>query len=183
MGVGPFVKAFEGGANVIIAGRACDTAIYASMAAMKGYDLGLALHMAKIVECGAQCSIPTGTNDCILATIRSDHFELEPINPDRHLTPSSVGAHMMYEQPDPYVFYEPEGMVDLRETEIEQVDARRVRVRGNNFVPATKQSIKLEGAQLKGYRAISIAGVTDPTLISKLDEVAVKVKDTVADMM
>ena len=183
MGMGPFIRAFEGGAEVVIAGRSCDTAIYASLAAMKGYDPGLALHMAKIVECGAQCAIPTGTNDCILATLRSDHFELEPINPHRRLTPASVAAHMMYEQPDPFVFYEPEGMVDLRDTEIEQMDDRRVRVSGTRFVPASTQTIKLEGAQLRGYRAITVAGVTDPNLIARLDDVEAKVKDTVAEMM
>ena len=28
-----------------------------------GYDPGLALHMAKIMECGAQCGIPLAAND------------------------------------------------------------------------------------------------------------------------
>ena len=183
MGMGPFIQAFEGGAEVVIAGRSCDTAIYASLAAMRGYDLGLAFHMAKIIECGAQCAIPTGANDCMLATIRSDHFELEPLSPHRRLTPASVAAHMMYEQPDPYVFYEPEGMVDLRDTEIEQVNDRQVRVWGTRFVPASTQTIKLEGAQLRGYRAISVAGVTDPNLIARLDDVGAKVKDTVWEMV
>ncbi|MDP6494771.1 MAG: acyclic terpene utilization AtuA family protein, partial [Dehalococcoidia bacterium] len=139
MGVGPFIKAFEAGAEVIIAGRSCDTAIYASMAVMKGYDLGLAYHMGKIIECGAMCATPANGCDGIMATLRDDHFELEPLNPHRRLSPTSVAAHMMYEQPDPYVFYEPEGMVDLRDTEMEQVDDRHVRVRGTRFIPASTQ--------------------------------------------
>jgi hypothetical protein len=183
MGVGPFVKALEGGADVIIAGRACDTAIFASMAVMRGFDLGLAYHMAKIIECGAQCAIPTGTNDCILATIREDHFELEPISRHRRLTPTSVAAHMMYEQPDPYLFHEPEGMVDLRGVEIEQLDDRRVRVSGSRFVPAATPTIKLEGARLVGYRTISVAGIADPNLIDRLSEVESDVKETVDSML
>jgi hypothetical protein len=183
MGVGPFVKAIEGGADVIIAGRACDTAIFASMAAVRGFDLGLAYHMAKIIECGAQCAIPTGTNDCILATLRDDHFELEPISQIRRLTPTSVAAHMMYEQPDPYLFHEPEGMVDLRRVDIEQLDDRRVRVSGSRFVPAATPTIKLEGARLAGYRTISVAGIADPNLISRLAEVETDVKETVDSML
>ncbi len=183
MGVGPFIKAFEAGAEVIIAGRSCDTAIYASMAVMKGYDLGLAYHMGKIIECGAMCATPANGCDGIMATLRDDHFELEPLNPHRRLSPTSVAAHMMYEQPDPYVFYEPEGMVDLRDTEMEQVDDRHVRVRGTRFIPASTQTLKLEGARLCGYRTISVAGMTDPILIARLDEVEVIVKDTVAEML
>ena len=183
MGVGPLVSALEGGADVIVAGRACDTAIYASMAAMRGFDLGLAYHMAKIIECGAQCAIPAGSSDCILATLRHDHFELEVLNPERGLTPTSVAAHMLYEQPSPHEFHEPEGTVDLRETEIERIDDHRVRVRGSRFIPAARQTVKLEGARLRGYRTVSVAGMVDPSLISHLDIVEAKVKDTVAELV
>ena len=183
MGIGPMVSALEAQADVIVAGRACDTAIYACMAAMEGFDMGLAYHMAKIVECGAQCAIPAGSSDCILATLRADHFELEVLNPQRQLTPTSVAAHMLYEQPSPHVFHEPEGTVDLRDTEIEQIDDRRVRVWGGRFIPASKQTVKLEGARLCGYRAISVAGIVDPSLISHLDFVEAKVRDTVADLI
>ena len=182
MGVGPLVEALEGEADVIVAGRSCDTAIYACMAALRGFDLGLAYHMAKIIECGAQCAIPAGTNDCILATLRDDHFELEVLSPERRLTATSVAAHMLYQQPSPHVFHEPEGAVDLRHTEIEEIDDRRVRVRGSRFVPASKQTLKLEGARLRGYRTIAVAGMVDPTLISNLDFVEAKVRETVADL-
>lgn len=182
MGIGPFIRAFEGGAEVIVAGRACDTAIYAAFAAMKGYDLGLAFHMAKIIECGAQCAIPIGTNDCILGTLRENHFELEAINPERRLTPVSVAAHMMYEQPDPYGFYEPEGRVDLRQVEIGSIDGRRVHVRGSRFIPASRPSFKVEGVRPRGYRTISVAGISDPALIANLDEVEARVRAKVAEM-
>ncbi|OGL64685.1 MAG: hypothetical protein A3J27_08535 [Candidatus Tectomicrobia bacterium RIFCSPLOWO2_12_FULL_69_37] len=183
MGIGPFIRALEGGAEVILAGRSCDTAIYTSFAAMNGFDLGLAFHMSKIIECGAQCALPIGANDCILGTLRKDHFELEPMNMGKRLTPNSVAAHMMYEQPDPYLFYEPEGVVDLQESRFEQVDARRVRVRGSRFAAASKPTIKLEGVRLRGYRTITVAGMSDPNLLRNLDEVEARVKDTVAGMV
>lgn len=182
MGLDPFIRALEGGAEVVLAGRSCDTAIYAACAAMRGFDLGLAFHMAKIIECGAQCALPIGANDCILGTLREDHFELEPMNEGMRVTPGSVAAHMMYEQPDPYLFHEPEGMIDLKDSAFERIGERRVRVSGSRFTPAPKPTIKLEGARLRGYRAIAVAGMTDPRLIARLNEVEASVRDTVAEM-
>ena len=178
MGNEPFVAGLEAGADVIIAGRACDTAIYASMAAYKGFDMGLAYHMSKLLECGAQCSVPLAANDCLLGTLRRDHFEVEPMNPARGATPVSVAAHMMYEQPDPYHFFEPEGMVDMEHAVIERIDDRRVRVSGSRLIPSPP-TIKLEGVRLCGYRAITIAGMTDPRLLMGLDEVEARVRDDV----
>jgi hypothetical protein len=178
MGTDPFVNAFEAGADVIIAGRACDTAIYASLAAWRGFDMGLAFHMAKLLECGAQCAVPLAANDCLLGTLRRDHFELEPMNPERGVTPVSVAAHMMYEQPDPHHFYEPEGLVDLEHTHIEKLDDRRVRVTGSKLVEMPP-SIKLEGVKLRGYRTITIAGMTDPRLLAAVDQVEARVRDDV----
>ncbi len=145
--------------------------------------MGLAFHMAKIIECGAQCALPIGANDCILGTLREDHFELEPMNEGMRVTPNSVAAHMMYEQPDPYLFYEPEGVIDLKDSEFEQVSERRVRVSGSRFVQAQTPTIKIEGVRLRGYRTIAVAGMTDPRLIASLDEVEANVKNTVADMV
>ena len=183
MGLDPFMRALEGGAEVVLAGRSCDTAIYAAYAAMRGFDLGLAFHMAKIIECGAQCALPIGANDCILGALRGDHFTLEPMNEKMRVTPGSVAAHMMYEQPDPCLFHEPEGTVDLADSAFEQLDERRVRVSGSRFTPAPKPTIKLEGARLRGYRTITVAGMTDPRLIASLDEVEASVRETVAEMV
>ena len=183
MGLEPFMTALEGGADVVLAGRSCDTAIYTSYAAMRGFDLGLAFHMAKIIECGAQCALPIGANDCILGTLREDHFELEPMNEGMRVTPNSVAAHMMYEQPDPYLFYEPEGVIDLKDSEFEQLGERRVRVSGSRFVQAQTPTIKIEGVRLRGYRTIAVAGMTDPRLLASLDEVEANVKNTVAEMV
>ncbi len=180
MGTGPFIEAFKGGADVVIAGRACDTAIYASYAIHKGFDPGLAFHMSKIIECGAQCAVPIGTSDCILGTLRSDHFELEPMNPIMKLTPVSVAAHMMYEQPDPYSFYEPEGLVDLENSRIEQVADNRVKVFGSKLHHADRPSIKLEGVTLRGYRTITVAGFNDPLLMQNVEDVKARVRDGVA---
>ena len=48
----------EAGADVIIAGRACDDSTIAAYPIWKGGDLGLAIHMGKILECGAFSAEP-----------------------------------------------------------------------------------------------------------------------------
>ncbi|MEC8200100.1 MAG: acyclic terpene utilization AtuA family protein, partial [Pseudomonadota bacterium] len=58
MGPEPFQKALEDGADVVIAGRASDAAIYAAIPLMRGADAGLAWHLGKIIECGAQVAEP-----------------------------------------------------------------------------------------------------------------------------
>jgi hypothetical protein len=65
MGTEPFAAALARGADVVLAGRSCDTAIYAALPVAEGFDPGLALHMAKIMECGAQCAMPLAANDSL----------------------------------------------------------------------------------------------------------------------
>ena len=60
MGMGPFRRALAEDVDVIIAGRACDTAIFAALPTMLGYPTGLAVHVAKIIECASLCCVPGG---------------------------------------------------------------------------------------------------------------------------
>lgn len=168
MGTEPFAHALAQGADVVLTGRSCDTAIYAALPIARGFDPGLALHMAKIMECGAQCALPLAPNDSLLGIIRKDHFLIRPLAAHRTVSPESVAAHTMYEQGDPLVLYEPEGNVDLRESQFEQVGPRTVRVSGARFVPTPQLSIKLEGARRTGFRAFTIAGIRDRAVIAAL---------------
>jgi len=179
MGTQPFANALAAGADVVLAGRSCDTAIYAALPIARGYDPGLALHMAKIMECGAQCAIPLAPNDSLLGVIRQDHFLIRPLAQHRICTPDSVAAHTMYEQGDPLVIYEPEGRVDLDQAEFEQIDRQTVRVSGSRFTAAPRLRIKLEGARRIGYRAFTIAGVRDASVIRNLDVIESTVRGAV----
>ncbi|MGJ7506537.1 acyclic terpene utilization AtuA family protein [Variovorax sp. GT1P44] len=179
MGCEPFAHALAGGADVVLAGRACDTAIYAALPIARGFDPALALHMAKIMECGAQCAVPQGTNDCLLGTIRSDHFLVRPLSPHRVCTPESAAAHTMYEQGDPLMLHEPEGRVDMRDARFEQVDAQTVRVSGSRFLPTPQLQIKLEGARSAGFRAFTLAGIRDTHIIGQLDGIETTVREAV----
>jgi hypothetical protein len=168
MGTEPLAHALAQGADVVLAGRACDTAIYAALPIARGYDPGLALHMAKIMECGAQCALPLAPNDCLLGTIRRDHFLIRPLAPHRVVSPESVAAHTMYEQSNPLMLYEPEGDVDMSDAHFEQVDRQTVRVSGSRFLPARRLTVKLEGARSLGFRAFTVAGIRDRTVIENL---------------
>ena len=168
MGTEPLAHALAQGADVVLAGRACDTAIYAALPIARGYDAGLALHMAKIMECGAQCALPLAPNDCLLGTIRKDHFLIRPLAVDRVVSPESVAAHTMYEQSNPLMLYEPEGDVDLSAAQFEQVDRQTVRVSGSRFLPTRQLTIKLEGARRQGFRSFTVAGIRDRTVIENL---------------
>jgi hypothetical protein len=179
-GVEPIIGALEAGADVIVSGRCCDTAVFASYPIWKGIDPGLAMHCAKIAECGALCAVPVGANDSLLCTISPDSFVVEPVNPDRRCTPESVAAHSLYEQPNPECFFEPEGMVDMRETVFEQYRPRAVKAHGTRLRPPQKKTLKLEGAVLKGYRAVTIAGTCDPMVIAYIDELEAGVRKGVA---
>lgn len=163
--------------EIVVAGRACDTAVYATLPIMRDFDPGLALHMAKIMECGAQCAIPLAPNDCLLGIINRESFVIRTLNPNRAVTPESVAAHSLYEQPDPYELHEPEGTVDMADAEFEQVDRQTVRVSGSYLRPAEgPKTIKMEGARLAGYRSVTFAGVRDPGVIANLDDIFEKVK-------
>jgi len=170
MGVEPFVRALEEGAQVIVAGRASDPGMFAALPILKGFDKGLSIHMGKILECGAIAAEPGSGGDVILGTIRRDHFLVEPMNPDRKCTVRSVAAHSLYEAADPWRLNEPGGTVDLREVIFAQETDRRVRVSGSKFVKDPVYRVKLEGAALVGYRTICIAGVRDPAALAHLDE-------------
>ncbi len=58
MGAEPIIRALDAGTEVILAGRACDDAIFAAMPMLKGMDPGLAFHMGKILECAGISAVP-----------------------------------------------------------------------------------------------------------------------------
>jgi hypothetical protein len=170
MGVAPYMEALERGAQIIIAGRSNDPAIFASFALWKGFDSGLSFHLGKILECGAMASVPGSASDGMLGRLRRDHFVVEPLNPERRCTELSVAAHTLYEKSDPLRIPGPEGELDLAGTCFRQYDSRSVEVRGSIFKPAQDCWIKLEGAGMEAYRSIFIAGIRDPIMIERMEE-------------
>lgn len=182
MGLAAFRRAVERMPDVVVAGRACDTAIFATLPILLGFPAGTAIHLAKIIECASICCEPGG-RDTILATLDHDGFVLESMNPDRRATPVSVAAHALYEQADPYTIIEPEGRVDLTHARYEAVDERRTRVSGARWEPAAEPTIKLEGACLVGMRGVLLAASADPIFIARQETIMADLKTTVRNLV
>lgn len=170
MGMEPFMRALEAGADVIIAGRACDDAIFAAMPVLRGFDPGLSLHCGKILECAGLSAVPYDLGEPMIGRVYTDHFEVEPGNPDSRCTTVSVAGHSLYERSDPFLQAGPGGINDLSRAEFQQ-DGRKVRVRGSAYVPDANYRIKLEAAQKLGYRSIVVVGIRDAVMIAQLDHV------------
>ena len=169
MGAEPFARVLREhpDVNIIVSGRAYDPAPHAGLCMLHGIDPGVYWHMGKIVECGAVCAEPKGR--VILATVRRDSFDLEPMNPAERCTPASVASHTLYEKTRPDLLSGPGGVLDLRGSRYEALDGRRVRVSGSVFHPSERYAVKLEGAAIVGHRTIFIGGIRDPILLGQLD--------------
>ena len=182
LGLEAFRRALEVDVDVVVLGRACDTGIFASIPAMLGFPAGIAMHMAKIIECASLCCVPGG-RDTILGVLDEDGFELESMALERHATPASVAAHSLYEQADPYEVREPSGRANLRHVTYRAIDDRRTRVEGAIFEPAERLTLKLEGASQLGYRALLIAGAADPQFIDRHAAIFAAVSRVVRDLV
>ncbi len=170
MGVEPFQEALKAGAQVVLAGRATDASIYSAMPLMRGFDPGLVWHLSKIIECAGQVTTPRTGQDCVIGTLKRDHFLVEPAHPDKRCTRMKIAAHTLYENPSPYHLEEPDGTLITVDSTYEQVDERTVKVAGSRFERSNRYTVKLEGVRLAGFRTVFIAGVRDPILISVIDE-------------
>ena len=179
MGPEPFIEALDNGAQVILAGRASDPAPWAAAAIRAQLPPAPAWYAGKMLECGATPSIPKG-HDCLLVTIRDDVVECEPTNPARRCTPLSIANHSLHENSSPIHHIEPGGMLDTSDCRFEAISDRAVRISGMRWNPADRYTVKLEGVELAGYRAICVCGTRDPMLIGRLDHFLDSVRAEVA---
>lgn len=179
MGVEPYLRALQMGADVIIAGRSCDDAIFAAVPIHRGFDRALSLHMGKTIECGPMVATPVLMRETVMGTVTPDHFLVEPLHPGQVCTPTSVVGHTLYERTDPYFQAGPGGTLDLSRATYVQHDSRRVRVAGSAYVSDPLYRVKLEGAGWVGHRAMVIAGLRDRLSIANLDAIFEFIKEEV----
>jgi len=168
MGHEPIEQALRAGADVVLAGRATDTAVSAAFALMRGMPPGPTWHASKIIECGGQCTTDPRSGG-IFARIDHTGFTIEPLDPDAACTPKSVAAHMLYETVNPFTMREPGGTIDVTHARYAAVDDRIVRVEGSRFEPADQYTVKLEGSAVTGYETLSFVGIRDPLILRSLD--------------
>lgn len=182
MGCEPFERALALEPDVIVAGRSCDTAIFAAIPKRLGFDMANVMHMAKIIECTSVCCEPGG-RDAMLAELDHEGFVLESMHPGRRATPLSVAAHSLYEQADPTRFTEPDGTLRVEDARYVAVDSRRTHVSGARWEPAVQTTLKVEGAAALGQRAVLLAASVDPGFIANLDATLAEVERITRSMV
>ncbi|MGJ8615908.1 MAG: acyclic terpene utilization AtuA family protein [Sulfitobacter sp.] len=164
-GAEQIAAALDTGADIIIAGRTTDTAIIAALPLMRGCHAGAAWHGAKIGECGALCAT-NPQSGVILVDFDDEGFTVTPLADGAHASPHTVSAHMLYENSDPFILFEPGGHLDVTCADYVAVDETSVRVTGSKWVPSDAYTVKLEGARPAGFQTVLIAMLRDARYVA-----------------
>lgn len=167
MGAEPVISALEQGADVVLAGRMTDSAIFSAIPLMKGFAASVSWHAGKVAECGGAIAEPA-RNDLLHVAMTLENFVVTPMTQTSHCTPWSVSAHQLYENADPFVFVEPSGTLDATHAKFAPVGERSVKISGASFAPASGYTMKLEGVEPAGFQSIAMAAYNDPVLIAEL---------------
>lgn len=168
IGPEPFQRALGEGADVALAGRTTDAAIFAALPLMRGFSPALAWHAGKVAECGGAIGKPA-RSDFLHVRMDKDGFETTPLAPDAICTEWSVAAHQLYENGDPFAFIEPPGTMDATNARFEEIGDGRVRISGAAFHPAKSYTRKLEGVEPAGFQSITMCVYNDSVLIDEMD--------------
>ncbi|MGI9571280.1 MAG: acyclic terpene utilization AtuA family protein [Desulfobulbia bacterium] len=174
-----YQKALQDGADVILAGRSSDTAIYAALPLIHGFPPGPVWHCAKTIECGAVCSTKMRA-DGMMGYIDHDGFIIEPAALDAAATPLGIASHTLYENADPFLITEPSGVLDTSDATYKPYGNRSTRVEGMKF-EHRPYTIKLEGAIKTGYQSVAIGGVRDPLIIKQMNHWQTEMMEQFAD--
>lgn len=178
MGPEPIHEALSQGAQIVLAGRCSDAAVYAAVPLQRGVDPGAAWHMGKTVECGYAIADPIGAGECILGSVDDEGFSVRPVGGKSRCTPQSVAAQMLYENANPFLLREPPGTLDTEHAVYDQVDPHTVRVTGAAFQDEP-YSVRLEGVRQVGYRSICLFGIRDPAVVAAVEDYTARITDLV----
>jgi len=173
-GAGPIMKALEMGADIVITGRAADSALALAPAAFHhGWQLSNLSAMAggslagHLIECGAQA---TGGNFTDWHTVQGWHnmgFPIASVSADGSFIlskPPKTGGiisraaaceQMLYEVGDPRAYLLPDVSLDMTGVSVETVGEERVEFRGAVGNPAT-DTYKVGCTYLDGYKATAV---------------------------
>ena len=178
--------ALNTGADIIIAGRTTDTAIIAALPLQNGNHAGAAWHGAKIGECGALCAT-NPQSGVILVDFDDTGFTVTPMADGAKATPHTVSAHMLYENSDPFILFEPGGHLDVTRATYTAIDDTSVRVTGSQWEPSDTYTVKLEGARIAGFQTILMVLLRDAHYVANAqiwcDDIIAKHATKVADRL
>ena len=159
-GVEQMRAALELKPDIVIAGRATDTAAIAVLPLMRGECPAASWHAAKVSECGALCSTDP-LSGVVMVEVDREGFTIAAMGEQARCTPHTVAAHMLYENADPNLLYEPGGHLDAAKANYSQKAEGMVRVTGSDWTQAENYSVKLEGSRESGYQTTLLATVRD----------------------
>lgn len=164
-GVEPFIKALKDGADIVLCGRATDTAVLACMPIIKGCSEAAAWHGAKVCECGALCTT-NPQNGGVVLTVDETGFEVAATASNSSCTPYTISAHLLYENADPFFLVEPGVVVNTSEAVYTQLENGRVRVENSKIKKSDTYTMKLEGSGPAGYQTITLVGIRDRIIMN-----------------
>ncbi|HLT95361.1 MAG TPA: acyclic terpene utilization AtuA family protein [Acidimicrobiia bacterium] len=171
MNADPIRQALLDGADVVVAGRSSDCALFAAPLLNAGFSPAISYFTGKLMECASFCAEPYAGKETILGRVVDEEVFVTAMHPGQRCTPKSVAGHSMYERSNPFREYVAGGYVEMSNCEYTQVDEKTTKVTGARFVPSSELSVKLEGAGFVGHRRLAISGFRDPHSIEKIDEV------------
>lgn len=159
-GAEPFIHALKAGADIILCGRATDTAVIAALPIMMGCNEAAAWHGAKTAECGGVCTT-NQTGGGVFLTVDEEGFTIEATAPDSTCSVYTVSAHLLYENSNPFYLVEPGVVLDTTRAEYKQLDSGKVYVWNTKIIKSQQYTMKLEGAAAVGYQTVTLVGVRD----------------------
>lgn len=179
-GIEPIVACLADGADVVIAGRSCDVALFAALPVLRGVPTGIAVHLGKTIECGSLAAEPVISREPVIGVARHDDFLVRSCHPDQRCTPASVASFQLYERSDPLRELLPGGYADLSSASFVADSDDTCRVSGSRWVAADAYEMKLEGAEYVGHRAYVIFGVRDRGSTANIDGIIEQLRARVA---
>jgi hypothetical protein len=179
LGAEPIQAALEAGADVVLCGRATDTAVFAAVPLLRGVAPALAWHAGKIAECGSSSAEPRTRLDVVRIDMFDDSFIVQPLRDAVRCTPFSVSALQLHEVHDPFTMVEPGVRCDLSDVHYDAVNERAVRVSGATAV-AIPYTVKLEGVESAGFQRMILFSVRDPTILEDLDTWTAFIEEDIA---
>ena len=169
MNAEPIRSALADGADVVVAGRASDCALFAAPLLNAGHEPGVSYFTGKLLECASFCAEPYMAKESIMGRVEDGAVYLTAMHPEQRCTPESVAGHALYERQDPFREYIAGGYVDMSRCVYTQVDRKTTKASGAVFVESPVCNVKLEGAGKVGERRLCIIGIRDPETTARID--------------
>nr|WP_309099457.1 acyclic terpene utilization AtuA family protein [Fredinandcohnia onubensis] len=190
LGARPLVEALEKGADIVITGRTTDSAQFAAPLiyefgwAWDDWDrLARAMTLGHLMECSAQSTGGNFSGDWRSINMVNIGYPIAIVDENGEAimtkTPNSGGLvskdtlkeQLLYEVHDPYNYILPDVIVNLADTQFEEIEKDHVRVFGTTGKPAPDSYKVLIGFE-NGYLGEAILGYCWPDALEKAQRAA-----------